>query len=163
MWCVCFNHCSISFSILCVLQEKRNLVEFNQQIHDFYKYRQYRHFGPLQSKFLYQKVRKTRNFCVSIYLYVYVSVLVLVCPACVSLCLVSNQSNSKNHVIRVKSSVSSMPYCIKHTARSCDVLKTSDIRHLKDVWFKTSWRRPIYVVLKTSNLWRLEDVWFTTF
>ena len=32
----------------------------------------------------------------------------------------------------------------------------------KDVWFKTSWRRPIYVVLKTSNIRRLQDVWFTT-
>ena len=43
-----------------------------------------------------------------------------------------------------------------------DVLKTSDLRRLQDVWFTTSWRRLIYVVLKTSNLWRLENVWFTT-
>ena len=40
--------------------------------------------------------------------------------------------------------------------------KTSDLRRLEDVWFMTSWRRPIYVVLKTSNLWSLENVWFTT-
>ena len=43
----------------------------------------------------------------------------------------------------------------------CEVLKTSDLRRLEDVWFKMPWRRPIYVVLKTSNLRRLEDVQFT--
>ena len=49
-------------------------------------------------------------------------------------------------------------------------LKTSDSRHLKDVWFATSWRRQIhdvletsvYVVLKTFCLRRLENVSFTT-
>ena len=40
--------------------------------------------------------------------------------------------------------------------------KTSNLWRLEDVWFTTSWRRPIYVVLKTSNLRRLEDVWFMT-
>ena len=63
--------------------------------------------------------------------------------------------------------------------RIYDVLKTSNLRRLEDVWFTLSWRRPIYdifrnvwfttswrrliyVVLKTSNLRRLENVWFTT-
>ena len=32
-----------------------------------------------------------------------------------------------------------------------DVMKMSDLRRLEDVVFKTSWRRPIYVVLRTSN------------
>ena len=46
------------------------------------------------------------------------------------------------------------------TRRLHDVWKkTSDLRRLKDVLFKPSWRRLIYVVLKTSNLRRLEDVW----
>ena len=44
-----------------------------------------------------------------------------------------------------------------------DVSKTSDLRRLEDVGFMTSWRRSIYVVLNMSNLGRLEDVWFTTF
>ena len=43
-----------------------------------------------------------------------------------------------------------------------DVLKTSDLRRLKDVWFRTSWRRLIYIALKTSNLQCLEDVRFTS-
>ena len=43
-----------------------------------------------------------------------------------------------------------------------DVLKTSDLGHLQDIWFTTSWRRLIYVVLKTSNLGHLKNVWFTT-
>ena len=43
-----------------------------------------------------------------------------------------------------------------------DVLKTSDLRRLQYVWFSTSWRRLIYIVLKTSNLRRLGNVWFTT-
>ena len=42
-----------------------------------------------------------------------------------------------------------------------NVLKTSDLRRLQDVWCTTSWRRLIYVVLKRSNLRRLENVWFT--
>ena len=45
-----------------------------------------------------------------------------------------------------------------------DVWKmTSDLRRLEDVWFTSSWRRPIYDVLKTSNLRRLEDVCKITF
>ena len=48
--------------------------------------------------------------------------------------------------------------------------QTSSRRLAEDVWFKTSLRRPVYVVLKTSvydvlktsDLRRLEDVWFTT-
>ena len=44
-----------------------------------------------------------------------------------------------------------------------DVLEMSDLRRLQDGWFTTSWRRPSYVVLKTSNLRRLEEAWFTTF
>ena len=49
------------------------------------------------------------------------------------------------------------------TRRLHDVWKkTSDLRRLKDVLFKPSWRRLIYVVLKTSDLRRLEDVQFTT-
>ena len=43
-----------------------------------------------------------------------------------------------------------------------DVLKTSDLWRLPNVWLTTSWRRLIYVVLKTSYLQRLESVWFTT-
>ena len=44
-----------------------------------------------------------------------------------------------------------------------DVLRlnqASSRRLTENLWSKTSWRRPIYVVLKTSDLWRLEDVWF---
>ena len=49
------------------------------------------------------------------------------------------------------------------TRRRHDVWKkTSDLRRLEDVWFTSSWRRPIYDVLKTSDLWRLQDVWFST-
>ena len=49
------------------------------------------------------------------------------------------------------------------TRRSHDIWKkTSDLRRLKDVWFTSSWRRPIYDVLKTSDLLCLEDVQFTT-
>ena len=44
----------------------------------------------------------------------------------------------------------------------CDVLKTSNLQRLQEVWFTTSWRRTIYVVLKMSNLRRLENVWFMT-
>ena len=44
-----------------------------------------------------------------------------------------------------------------------EVLKTSDLRHLQDAWFTTSWRRLIYVVLKMYNLRCLENVWFTAF
>ena len=48
--------------------------------------------------------------------------------------------------------------------------KTSDLGRLEDVWFKTSWRHPIYDVLKTSDydvlrasdLRRLEDISFTS-
>ena len=40
--------------------------------------------------------------------------------------------------------------------------KMSDLRRLEDVWFTSSWRRPIIDVLKTSDLRRLEDVWFTS-
>ena len=43
-----------------------------------------------------------------------------------------------------------------------DILKTSDVRRLKDVRFTTTWRRLICDVLKTFCLRRLEDVWFTT-
>ena len=43
-----------------------------------------------------------------------------------------------------------------------DVLKTFDLRRLEDVWFITSWKHMIYDVLKTSNLQRLEDIWFTS-
>ena len=51
-----------------------------------------------------------------------------------------------------------------------DILKTSDVRRLKDVRFTTTWRRLICDVLKTSDsrrlrdvgLRRLEDVLFTT-
>ena len=45
----------------------------------------------------------------------------------------------------------------------CDVLKTSDSRRLEDVLFTTSWRRLIYDVLKVSKLRRLEYVWFMSF
>ena len=40
--------------------------------------------------------------------------------------------------------------------------KTSDLRHLEDVWFTMSSRRLVYDVLKTSDLSRLEDVEFET-
>ena len=42
--------------------------------------------------------------------------------------------------------------------RIYDVLKTSDLRRLKDVQLRTSWGRQIYDVLRTSDLRRLEDV-----
>ena len=40
--------------------------------------------------------------------------------------------------------------------------KTSDLRHLEDVWFTMFSRRLVYDVLKTSDLSRLEDVEFET-
>ena len=57
------------------------------------------------------------------------------------------------------------------TRRRYDVWKmTSDLRLLEDVWFTSSWRRPIYNVLKsliydvfrTSGFQRPQDVWFTS-
>ena len=41
-----------------------------------------------------------------------------------------------------------------------DVLKTSDLQRLEDVWITTSWGRLVYDVLKTYNLRLLEDVQF---
>ena len=41
-----------------------------------------------------------------------------------------------------------------------DVLKTSDLRRLEDVWFTSSWKRLICDVLRTPVLRRLEDVGF---
>ena len=41
-----------------------------------------------------------------------------------------------------------------------DVFRTSGLRCLQDVRFTSSWRRPISIILKTSHLRRLEDVWF---
>ena len=38
----------------------------------------------------------------NIYLFVCVSLLIPVCPVCVCLCVISNQSTSKNHVIHVE-------------------------------------------------------------
>ena len=49
-----------------------------------------------------------------LYLYVCVSMLVLVCRVCICLCVISNQSTSENHVIRVRPSVNLMPCSIKH-------------------------------------------------
>ena len=46
--------------------------------------------------------------------------------------------------------------------RIYNVLKTSDLRRLKDVEFLKSWRRLIYVIVKMSNLRRLKNVCFTT-
>ena len=54
-----------------------------------------------------------------------------------------------------------------------DVLKTSDLRRLqevwksglrrpKDFWITLPWRHPIFDVLKMPHLRRLQDVWFTT-
>ena len=43
-----------------------------------------------------------------------------------------------------------------------DILKTSDLQRFQDASFTTSWRHLIYVILKTSNLRRLGNVWFTT-
>ena len=45
---------------------------------------------------------------VLIYFYVCVSLLAPVCSLCVCLCVISNQSTSKNHIIRVKASVNVM-------------------------------------------------------
>ena len=42
--------------------------------------------------------------------------------------------------------------------RIYNVLKTSDLRPLEDVQFRTSWRRLISDVLRTLDFWRLEDV-----
>ena len=42
----------------------------------------------------------------------------------VSLCVISNQSTSENHVIHVRPSGNLMPCCIKHTARFCWYLST---------------------------------------
>ena len=38
-----------------------------------------------------------------------------------------------------------------------DVIKTSDLRRLKDIKFTTSWRRMVYDFLKTYDLHCLED------
>ena len=38
---------------------------------------------------------------------------VFLCVSCVCLCVMSNQSTSKSHVIRVKTSVNLISYCIK--------------------------------------------------
>ena len=43
-----------------------------------------------------------------------------------------------------------------------DVLKTSDLRLLEDIWFAVSWGRLFYDILKTSDLRRPEDVYRTT-
>ena len=38
---------------------------------------------------------------------------------CLSVCVISNQSTSKNQVIHVTLSVNLIPCCMKHTARGC--------------------------------------------
>ena len=43
-----------------------------------------------------------------------------------------------------------------------EVLKTLDLRRLKDVQFSTFRRRLIHDVLKTSDLWVLDDLCKTT-
>ena len=62
------------------------------------------------------------------------------------------------------SEISAMILCDLFTLTSsfASDFKTSYLRRLEDIWFTTSWRRPIYDVLKTFDLRRLEDVWFTT-
>ena len=68
----------------------------------------------------------------------------------------SRISSSSGHLKKVTTS-------FNQTRRRQDFLqKTCDLRRLEDVWFTTSWRRPIYNVLKTSDLHRLEDVLFMT-
>ena len=54
---------------------------------------------------------------VSIYLYVYVGPFVF--SVCLSVSVVLNQSNGKNHVICVKTAENSMHCYTKHTARCC--------------------------------------------
>ena len=48
-----------------------------------------------------------------------VSLLVPLYSVCLSVCVISNQSTSKNHVIRVKASVNLIICCIKQTAKCC--------------------------------------------
>ena len=50
--------------------------------------------------------------------------------------------------------------CHKVKSLIYGVLKTSDLRRVKDARF--NWRRPIYEVFQTFDLRRLEDVRFTT-
>ena len=54
---------------------------------------------------------------VNIYLSVYWPLCVLFVFICV--CVISNQSTSKNQVIHVTLSVNLIPCCMKHTARGC--------------------------------------------
>ena len=72
--------------------------------------------------FLYQKVIYQCNSCrahilggVIIYLYMCKYIFPCVSCICLSLLVVSNQSNCKKHVIGDKPVVNSMPCCIKHS------------------------------------------------
>ena len=59
---------------------------------------------------------------VNIHLYGYISLIAPVCPVFVF--VISNQSTSRNHVIRVRRSINLFLCCIKHTARCCRYLVT---------------------------------------
>ena len=97
-----------------------------------------KHFGPLQSKFCISKLFIQCNAgtcCVhitghvnDIYLDVCVSLLVPVCPMWLSMCMILNNSTSKNHVIQSKLSINLIPCCIKHTARCCKVPRFGKFR-----------------------------------
>ena len=73
-------------------------------------------------KFLFQQVIYSLKFTVdvvctgsvNIYLNVSVSLLVPVCPVCLSVFVISNQSTSKKYAVAVSPSINFMPYCIKH-------------------------------------------------
>ena len=109
---------------------KKNLVLLNQQIYTSLLQRNNFWIATtlwtsVKYFFLYQQVIQCNTDQwslhitggINIYLYVcqYISPCMLY--VCLSICVISSQSTSKNHVIHAKPSVNLMPCWIKHTAR----------------------------------------------
>ena len=122
--CVLFIY-TISISIVCVSQEKLNLIESNQHIYGFFKWAIFKKQRHLE-RFVFDISElfihcNTHNFCeyitggVDTYLHGCVSLLTPECALWLYLCfcVISNQSTSKKHMCQT--SINLVPCCIKHT------------------------------------------------
>ena len=125
MWCVYFAHLYHFYQYsLCFTEDLIMLNVISRYMTSTGNFcKKQRHCRPLKSKFCRSKLFiqcNTGNCCVyitdtvNIYIYVCINPLLLVCPVCLSVCMISNQSTSKNHVTCFKPSVNLNPYCRKH-------------------------------------------------
>ena len=130
VYCVCVLLIgTISISILCISQEGFILVESFILVNNLFWWIIFKRKDIVDLCKINVCICKLFIHCntsccclyiagsVIIYLCVCVSLLVPVCPMWVCLCVTSNQSNSKNHVICANPSVNLMSHCIKHIAR----------------------------------------------